>query len=147
MKITPLTEEQKIGVRKAIVAAWRGEVWSDEELKAVGFQGPMPQQDNPWMKDSWLWFFPVGYYHAPKADFDAMTAPIDDPPAPDPQPGQRVMIPMTNIEGDYIHGLVVGVNRCEPRKYCYQCDAPVTYLFSDGRCGKCTREMEDLDVY
>ncbi len=24
-------------------------------------------------------------------------------------------------------------------KYCYQCDAPVSYLFPDGRCGKCTR--------
>lgn len=24
-------------------------------------------------------------------------------------------------------------------KYCYQCDAQVTYLFGDGRCGRCTR--------
>lgn len=24
-------------------------------------------------------------------------------------------------------------------KYCYQCDATVTYLFADARCGKCTR--------
>lgn len=24
-------------------------------------------------------------------------------------------------------------------KHCYQCDAQVTYLFGDGRCGRCTR--------
>ena len=31
----------------------------------------------------------------------------------------------------------------EPTKYCYECDKPVTYLFADGRCGKCTREEPD----
>lgn len=24
-------------------------------------------------------------------------------------------------------------------KHCYQCDAEVSYLFGDSRCGKCTR--------
>ena len=24
-------------------------------------------------------------------------------------------------------------------KFCYQCDAQVTYLFADARCAKCTR--------
>lgn len=25
-----------------------------------------------------------------------------------------------------------------PAHYCYQCDLPTSYLFDDGRCGKCT---------
>lgn len=28
-------------------------------------------------------------------------------------------------------------------KRCYQCDAQVEYLFSDGRCHKCTRQVEE----
>ena len=28
-------------------------------------------------------------------------------------------------------------------KFCYQCDAQVTYLFADARCAKCTRLTPD----